>query len=88
MCLNVVPHLLVNEQQRASAHPQYAGLTDIVVRAMVLFPDVVELHTAAFHTLALLARPLGGKEGMMFNNQHSAIDIYFWGNCPPPLMTI
>jgi len=37
---------------------------------MVLFPDMVKLHTAAFHTLVLLARPLGGKEGMLF---HSAM---------------
>jgi len=66
MCLKVLPDLLVNEQQRTSA--QHAGLTDIVLRAMVLFPDVVELHTAAFHTLVLLARPLGGKEGMLFNS--------------------
>ncbi len=66
MCLKVLPDLLVNEQQRTSA--QHVGLTDIVLRAMVLFPDVVELHTAAFHTLVLLARPLGGKEGMLFNS--------------------
>ncbi len=65
MCLKVLPDLLVDEQQRTSA--QNAGLTDIVLRAMVLFPGMVELHTAAFHTLVLLARPLGGKEGMLFN---------------------
>jgi hypothetical protein len=68
MCLKVLPDLLVDEQQRISA--QHAGLTDIVLRAMVLFPDNVEIHTAAFHTLVLLARPLGGKEGMLF---HSAM---------------
>ena len=68
MCLKVLPELLVDEQQRTSA--QHAGLTDIVLRAMVLFPHMVELHTAAFHTLVLLARPLGGKEGMLF---HSAM---------------
>lgn len=68
MCLKVLPDLLVDEQMRMSA--QHAGLTDIVLRAMVLFPDNVEIHTAAFHTLVLLARPLGGKEGMLF---HSAM---------------
>ena len=33
---------------------------------MVLFPDSIELHTVAFHTLVLLARPLGA-EGMLFH---------------------
>jgi len=65
MCLKVLPELLEDEKQRTSA--QHAGLTDIVLRAMVLFPDITELHTAAFHTLVLLARPLGGKEGMLFH---------------------
>ena len=68
MCLKVLPDLLVDESQRTSA--QHIGLTDVVLRAMVLFPHMVELHTAAFHTLVLLARPLGGKEGMLF---HSAM---------------
>jgi hypothetical protein len=68
MCLRSLPDLLVDEQMRISA--QGAGLTDIVLRAMVLYPDMVELHTAAFHSLVLLARPLGGKEGMLF---HSAM---------------
>eukprot|EP00557_Chaetoceros_sp_GSL56_P008425 CAMPEP_0176505926 /NCGR_PEP_ID=MMETSP0200_2-20121128/16764_1 /TAXON_ID=947934 /ORGANISM="Chaetoceros sp., Strain GSL56" /LENGTH=947 /DNA_ID=CAMNT_0017905531 /DNA_START=211 /DNA_END=3054 /DNA_ORIENTATION=+ len=66
MCLKVLPDVLNDEQQRTSA--QHAGLTDIVLRAMVLFPDIVEIHTAAFHTLVLLARPLGGKEGMLFHS--------------------
>jgi len=65
MCLKILPNLLEDEKQRTSA--QHAGLTDIVLRAMVLFPCITELHTAAFHTLVLLARPLGGKEGMLFH---------------------
>jgi len=68
MCLKVLPFLLEDEKQRTTA--QRAGLTDVVLRSMVLFPDNVILHTAAFHTLVLLARPLGGKEGMLF---HSAM---------------
>ena len=35
---------------------------------MVAFPDSVQLHTAAFHTIVLLARPLGGREGMLFHS--------------------
>jgi len=66
MCLKVLPCLLEDEKQRTTA--QYAGLTDIVLRSMVLFPDSVILHIAAFHTLVLLARPLGDKEGMLFHS--------------------
>jgi hypothetical protein len=68
MCLKVLPHLLEDEQQRITA--QRVGLTDVILRGMVLFPDSVQLHTASFHTLVLLARPLGGREGMLF---HSAM---------------
>eukprot|EP00957_Ditylum_brightwellii_P054869 4158970-Ditylum_brightwellii.AAC.1 len=35
---------------------------------MVLFLESIDLHAAAFHTLVLLARPLGGKEGMLFHS--------------------
>jgi hypothetical protein len=34
---------------------------------MVLYSNSVLLHTAAFHTIVLLARPLGGQEGMLFH---------------------
>ena len=64
MCLKVLPFLLEDEQQRITA--QRVGLTDVILRGMVLFPDSVQLHTASFHTLVLLARPLGGREGMLF----------------------
>jgi energy-converting hydrogenase Eha subunit C len=66
MCLSVFPYILEDEGQRMTA--QQAGLTDIVLRGMVLFPDSVRLHTAAFHTIVLLARPIGGKEGMLFHS--------------------
>jgi len=66
LCLKVFPFLLEDESQRTTA--QRAGLTDVVLRGMVLFPDSVALHTSAFHTLVLLARPLGGKEGMLFHS--------------------
>ena len=65
MCLKVLPYLLEDESQRTTA--QRAGLTDSVLRAMVLFPDSIELHIAAFHTLVLLARPLGGNEGNLLH---------------------
>ena len=65
MCLKCLPFLLEDESHRTTA--QRAGLTDSVLRAMVLFPDSIELHTVAFHTLVLLARPLGGNEGMLFH---------------------
>jgi len=65
MCLKVLPFLLEDESQRTIA--QRAGLTDIVLRGMVLFPTSVKLHRAAFHTIVLLARPFGGREGMLFH---------------------
>lgn len=65
MCLKCLPYLLEDESQRTTA--QRAGLTDSVLRAMVMFPDSIGLHTVAFHTLVLLARPLGGNEGMLFH---------------------
>lgn len=66
MCLKVLPYLLEDEQQRITA--QRVGLTDVILRGMILFPDNVQLHTASFHTLVLLARPLGGREGMLFHS--------------------
>jgi len=65
MCLKVLPFLLEDEQQRITA--QRVGLTDIILRSMLLFRNSTKLHTAAFHTIVLLARPLGGREGMLFH---------------------
>lgn len=65
MCMKVLPLILENEQHRMTA--QRAGLTDIVLRGMVMFPNSSLLHTAASHTIVLLARPLGGQEGMLFH---------------------
>lgn len=63
-CLKALPALLEDEQQRSTA--QLSRLSGIVIRSMVFFRDSIQLHTAAFHTLVLLARPIGGKEGMLF----------------------
>lgn len=79
MCLKVLPFILEDEQQRMTA--QRAGLTDVVLRGMVMFPDSVPLHTAAFHTIVLLARPLGGREGMLFHSSMvNASGIFSGGN--------
>lgn len=74
LCLKVLPFILENEQQRQTA--QRAGLTDIVLREMVLFPDSVQLHIAALHTIVLLARPLGGREGMLFHSSMVLTGIF------------
>jgi len=66
MCLKALPKLLEDEHQRVAA--QRASLTNIVLREMVIFSNSVELHTAAFHSFVLLARPLGGKEGKLFDS--------------------
>ena len=78
MCLKVLPFILEDEQQRMTA--QRAGLTDVVLRGMVMFPDSVPLHTAAFHTIVLLARPLGGREGMLFHSSMVNASGIFSGN--------
>lgn len=79
MCLKVLPYLLEDEQQRITA--QRVGLTDVILRGMILFPDNVQLHTASFHTLVLLARPLGGREGMLFHSSMvNAAGIFSRGN--------
>jgi hypothetical protein len=66
MCVKALPCLIEDEDQRLLA--QRAGLTDAILRAMILFRESMELHTAAFHTMVLLARPVGGREGMLFDN--------------------
>ncbi|VEU36230.1 unnamed protein product [Pseudo-nitzschia multistriata] len=74
LCLKVLPVLLENEQHRMTA--QHAGLADIVLRDMVMFSESAELHIAAFHTIVLLARPHGGREGMMFRTSMTAGGIF------------
>lgn len=74
LCLKVLPFLLEDENQRMTA--QRTGLTDVILRAMVLFDKSVELQIAAFHTIVLLARPLGGKEGMLFHSSMVASGIF------------
>eukprot|EP00533_Pseudo-nitzschia_delicatissima_P009738 CAMPEP_0116078554 /NCGR_PEP_ID=MMETSP0327-20121206/669_1 /TAXON_ID=44447 /ORGANISM="Pseudo-nitzschia delicatissima, Strain B596" /LENGTH=1243 /DNA_ID=CAMNT_0003569117 /DNA_START=108 /DNA_END=3839 /DNA_ORIENTATION=- len=74
LCLKVLPILLENEQHRLTA--QHAGLADVVLRAMVMFSESPQLHIAAFHTIVLLARPHGGREGMMFRTSMTADGIF------------
>jgi hypothetical protein len=74
LCLKVLPCILEDEQQRQTA--QTARLTDVVLRAMVMFPESEQLHIAAFHTIVLLARPHGGREGMLFHSSMMATGIF------------
>eukprot|EP00980_Cylindrotheca_fusiformis_P010297 scaffold2294_cov106-Cylindrotheca_fusiformis.AAC.13 len=73
-CMKVLPYLLEDEEQRSTA--QRSGLTDVVLRGMVMFNESVELHIAAFHAIVLLARPLGGREGMLFHSSMVATGIF------------
>lgn len=68
-CVETLPFLLEDEQQRLVA--QRVGLVEVVVRAMMSFRESLALNTAGFHALVLLARPLGGKEGMLFDKSMS-----------------
>ena len=65
-CIETLPFLLEDESQRLLA--QRVGLVEVVLRAMLRFPSCPKLHIAAFHAMVLLARPLGGREGMLFDN--------------------
>lgn len=66
ICVEALPCLLEDEAQRMTA--QRVGLLEVVLQAMLRFSNSLKLHTAAFHTMVLLARPLGGREGMLFDN--------------------
>jgi hypothetical protein len=74
LCMKVLPFLLEDEEQRLTA--QRSGLTDVVLRGMVLFNNSVQLHIAAFHAIVLLARPVGGSEGMLFHSSMVASGIF------------
>jgi hypothetical protein len=69
MCICALPALLEDEQQRTTA--QRVGLVEVILCGMLRFPDSAKLHTAAFHTMVLLARPIGGREGMLFDTSMS-----------------
>jgi hypothetical protein len=66
MCIKSLPSLLEDEQQRITG--RRVGLVEVILCAMMRFPESVELHIAVFHAIVLLARPLGGREGMLFDN--------------------
>jgi hypothetical protein len=65
-CVATLPVLLEDEAQRLTA--QRVGLVEVVLQTMLRYPDCPKLHVAAFHAMVLLARPLGGREGMLFDN--------------------
>lgn len=66
MCIQSLPSLLEDEKQRLVG--RRVGLVEVILCAMLRFPDCVELHIAVFHAIVLLARPLGGREGMLFDD--------------------
>merc|ERR1711935_1050343 len=66
MCIESLPSLLEDERQRITG--RQVGLVEVILCAMLRFPDSVELNIAVFHAIVLLARPLGGREGMLFDN--------------------
>lgn len=66
MCIKALPDLLDDEQQRVIG--RRVGLVEVIMCAMLRFPNCIDLHIAVFHAIVLLARPLGGREGMLFND--------------------
>eukprot|EP00934_Nitzschia_sp_Nitz4_P000927 Nitzschia sp. Nitz4//scaffold77_size91520//76689//79220//NITZ4_004903-RA/size91520-augustus-gene-0.70-mRNA-1//1//CDS//3329558030//927//frame0 len=73
MCMQVLPLLLETDEQRLAG--QRAGVGEMVVRSMINFPDSVKLLTAACHTIVLLTRPIGGREGMLYNGAKVPNDV-------------
>lgn len=69
MCIKALPSLLEDEQQRITG--RRVGLVEVILCAMLRFPDSADLHIAIFHAVVLLARPLGGREGMLFDSSMS-----------------
>lgn len=86
-CVAILPVLLEDESQRLMA--QRVGLVEVVLRAMLRFPDCSKLHVAAFHAMVLLARPLGGREGMLFDTAmtDSSANSYLGVLARPPSPT-
>merc|ERR1719399_1828550 len=64
-CLRALVPLLESQENRKQA--QASCITSIVIGAMRAFAGDVELQLAALHSLVLLARPIGGSEGMVFS---------------------
>ena len=73
-CVRTLPFLLEDEAQRLTA--QRAGVVDVILRTMLNHPNSLLLHIAAFHTMVLLGRPIGGKEGMLFDTAMSVSPIH------------
>lgn len=72
-CIQTLRYLLEDEAQRLTA--QRVGLVDVILKTMLKLPDSLQLHIAAFHAMVLLGRPIGGKEGMLFDTAMSESPI-------------
>jgi len=70
MCIESLPSLLEDGFQRKIG--RRVGLVEVVLCAMLRFPEIIELHIAVFHAIVLLARPIGGREGMLFDTSMAA----------------
>jgi len=69
MCLEALTSIVEDEEQRVTALKSL-GLTDIILEIMVKYADKVKIQVAALQVLVVLARPLGGREGMIFPRSH------------------
>jgi len=69
MCLKALTAIVEDEEQRVTALKSL-GLTDIILDVMLKYADKVKVQVAALQVLVVLARPLGGREGMIFPRSH------------------
>lgn len=75
-CLSALPCLLEKDSQREDA--MRIHLTDLVLKAMVRFPNVITVNNAALHSLVFLARPLGSHEGTVYDSrEHLQFSEFF-----------
>jgi hypothetical protein len=73
-CFETLHVLLeLDEQQRMTA--LRAGLGQVLLDSMHNFSTSAALHTAAFYALVVLARPMGGREGMLLLNSNISNSI-------------
>ena len=77
MCLEVLPVILEDEGVRSMASNNLIRLSDMVFNFMLQYPDSPRVIAATLHSIVLLARPIGQKEGSLFesNMMNGLIEI-------------
>jgi hypothetical protein len=70
-CLETLHVLLERDEQQRTTALCRAGLGEVILRSMQHFSTSVAFHTAALNALVVVARPAGGREGMLLSSSSS-----------------